>query len=333
MSEGEGIEVLTRPPVSPGFSLAWLLDAWRLDRQIRCARPNLFHAFFQWNLPLWRLPMPSVGHVYDLMPLALEEFYVRRGGLAVGRKIHLYRRYLKYALGRLDRVITISEHSRRDLVRLMGFRQERIHVVHPAPAPGMKSAHDPARMSHLRSRLGLPESYLLYVGGYDYRKNVETLLDAHVSARKQGLGLSLVLAGGMESPYGRRIAERAWGTPGVLLPGHIPEEDLPTLYAGARLVLYPSLYEGFGLPVLDAMACGVPVICSSAPSLAEAAGNAVLRLPPGEKEAWAEAMCRAEEESFCEDLRRRGLSHVKKFSWERAARETLRVYEAVAGGA
>lgn len=331
LAKREGAEVRLRPAVRPGFSPAWLVDALRLDGQVRAERPDLFHAYFQWNLPLRRLPVPVAGHVYDLMPLAVAEIYLRRYGLPVGRRLKLYRAYLRHALRRVDRVIAVSEHTRRDLVRMMDFPPERVRAVLPAPAPDMAPPGDPARPDALRARLGLPEGYLLYTGGFDYRKNVEVLLRAYGAARKKGLGLPLVLAGGMGSPYGRRIQELASGAPGVALPGFVPDEDLPALYAGARLVLYPSLYEGFGLPVVDAMACGAPVACSDHPSLDEAAGGAALRLPAEEESAWTEAMLRAAGAEALAGLRERGLLHAGRFSWERAARETFGVYREMTG--
>ncbi len=334
--EGGQPEIVRRPAVEGGFSLDWLRDAWRLRQQVGRMRPDVFHAFFQWNLPLRRSPVPVAGHIYDLMPMAVRGIYTRRYRLPVGVKISLYERYLKFALGRVDRAIAISRHSRDDLVRLTGYPEERIRVVHPAPAPGMGMPEE-AGVAALRERLGLREDYLLYVGGFDYRKNLEVLLGAHRLARKRGMNLPLALAGGMDSPYGklvRSLVEDEAGEGGVRLLGHIPDKDLPALYGGARLFLYPSLYEGFGLPVLDAMACGAPVVCSNAASLPEAAGDAAVLVDPGDEEAWAEAIVRcAGDEELRGGMRRRGLAHAGEFSWDRAARETLAVYEELAGGA
>ncbi|MEK6709863.1 MAG: glycosyltransferase, partial [Nitrospinota bacterium] len=127
------------------------------------------------------------------------------------------------------------------------------------------------------------------------------------------------------------IQALAAGAPGVMLPGFVPADDLPALYAGAGLVLYPSLYEGFGLPVLDAMACGAPVACSDHPSLDEAAGEAALRLPAEDESAWAEAMIRAAGAEALAGPRRRGLLHARSFSWERAAQGILATYHAILG--
>ncbi len=334
-AKNENVEVVRRPYVEAGFSWDRLRDGWRLRRQLRERRPDVFHAYFQWNLPLHRLPIPVVGHVYDLMPMAVKDLYVRRYNLGVGGKIRLYEQYLKYALRRTDRVFTISEHSKADLSRMTGFPEERTHVVYPASAPGMKAPADDGKLMGVRERLGLPDDYLLYVGGYDYRKNLEILLGAYGRARKKGLSLPLVLAGGMGSPYGqmiRQLAEKAGHDSGILLIGHVPDADLPALYAGARLFLYPSLYEGFGLPVVDAMACGAPVISSNAASLPEAAGDAAILLDPEDEIAWSETILRVSgDEELRGDLRRRGFRHAARFSWEKAAGETIRVYEEMSG--
>lgn len=329
------VEAIRRPYVEAGFSWGWLRDAWRLNRQLRQKRLDIFHAYFQWNLPLRRLLIPVVGHIYDLMPMAVRDLYIRRYNLRVGGKIRFYEQYLKYALRRVDHAFAISQHSRTDLEQMTGFPEERTHVIYPAPAPGMKVPDDEAEIFATRERLGLREDYLLYVGGYDYRKNLEILLGAYGRARKKGLNLSLVLAGRMSSPYGQKIrhlAKEAGDNSGIRLIGHVPGGDFPALYAGARLFLYPSLYEGFGLPVLDAMACGAPVVSSNAASLPEAAGDAAVLLEPEDEIAWGDSILRiAEDDGLREDLRSRGFRHAAQFSWEKAARETIRVYEEIAG--
>lgn len=331
LSEPQNFEVIHRPPAGGAFSWAWVRDAMRLRRQVKRQRLDVFHAYFQWNLPLRRFPVPVVGHIYDLMPIAVREIYAGRYSLPVDRKIGLYARYLKFALRRIDRAISISEHTRRDLIRLTGFPEERTHVVHPAPAPGMAAPDDVGVIHALRERLGLREDYLLYVGGYDYRKNLEMLLWAFSRARKEGMNLTLALAGDMSSSYGQLIqtlVEEAGDESGVRTLGHIADGDLPALYAGARLFLYPSLYEGFGLPVMDAMACGTPVVSSNAASLPEAGGDAAILLEPGDERAWADAISRAGEKGDShDDMRRLGIRHAATFSWERAANETIEVYE------
>jgi glycosyltransferase involved in cell wall biosynthesis len=326
--------VVSHPFVEAGFSWSQLQDAFRLRRQAEKKSLDLFHAYFQWNLPLRRMRVPVVGHIYDLMPMAVRDLYLERYDLNVSRKIRLYEAYLKFALKRVDRVFTISEHTRSDLVRLTGFPESRTHVVYPAPAPGMKASEDESEIRAVRERFKLEGEYLLYVGGYDYRKNLETLLFAYARAREKDLPYPLVLAGGMDSPYGQRIqqmVEEAGPRSGLRPIGHVSDADLPALYSGARLVLYPSFYEGFGLPVLDAMAFGAPVITSNAASLPEAAGDAAVLLDPEDKAAWRDALlCIAGDEDHRNDLRARGLRHAAQFSWEKSAKKIIRVYEEMA---
>lgn len=331
----EGVQLLRRPAVPAGFSPAWLVDALRLARQVRRSGLGAFGAYFQWNLPIRRYPCPVIGHIYDLMPLAISEIYQGRYRLPVGHKIWFFRQYLQFALKHLERVIVISEFTRQDLVRLMAFPEERIDVVYPAAAPNMKPIVDEERLEQARTRYGLPKDYLLYVGGYDYRKNLEMLVAAYLQARETGLDWPLAFAGDMHSPYGERIRkliEAKAGKGACLFLGHVADEALPCLYAGAKMVLYPSLYEGFGLPVLDAMACGAPVLCSNCASMPEAAGDAALLLPAEDEKAWAEGILQlAGSVGRREKMRQNGLAQSRKFSWENAARDTFRVYEAAAG--
>ncbi|MBT5368240.1 MAG: glycosyltransferase, partial [Nitrospinaceae bacterium] len=183
-------ETISRAGCGGVFSFSWIRDALHLHGQVKLARPDVLHAYFQWNLPLRRMSVPVVGSVYDLMPLAVKDIYLDRYALPVRAKIGMYSRYLSYALGRVDRVIAISEHSRADLVRLMGFPEDRVHVVYPAPAPGMVVPENDNEIHLLRERLDLENDYLLYVGGFDYRKNLEVLLGAYGKARKRGMDLS-----------------------------------------------------------------------------------------------------------------------------------------------
>ncbi|MDA1001110.1 MAG: glycosyltransferase family 1 protein [bacterium] len=333
--EEGSVRRLHRPGVPAGFSPAWLMDALRLARQVRRSGLDVFHAYFQWNLPLYRYPCPAIGHIYDLMPMAISEIYQERYALPVGRKIWLFRQYLRFALKRVDRVIAISESTRRDLVRLMDYPEGKIDVVYPAPSPEMGPVADAEKLEQMRARYGLPGDYLLYVGGYDYRKNLEMLVAAYLRAREMGLGWPLALAGDMRSPYGRRVrelVETSAGEGAFHLLGHVEDEALPGLYSGAKIALYPSLYEGFGLPVLDAMACGAPVLCADRAAVPEAAGDAALLLPAEDEKAWGEAIFRlAESAGLREEMRQKGLAHARRFTWENAARDTIRVYETAAG--
>ncbi len=222
------------------------------------------------------------------------------------------------------RVIAVSRATRDDLVRCYRVAPERVRVVHHGVSPRFQPTQDPGA----RARYGLPERYLLYLGTLQPRKNLERLLAAY--ARLPRTAPPLVLAGG-RGWYFERIAcaVSAYGLEErVLFPGYIADADLPAVLSGAIALVYPSLYEGFGMPLLEAMACGTPVIASRASSLPEVVGEAGWLVDPLDSEALREALERIlEDEGLREQLRARGLERARTFSWERCAWETLAVLE------
>jgi glycosyltransferase involved in cell wall biosynthesis len=232
---------------------------------------------------------------------------------------------------RASRVITISEHSAADIVGLFGVPRQRIALVRPAVSPEFCPIADSGQIAAVKARYGIGrDSFVLSGGGSEPRKNIEMLVEAFGKAPRLRDRMNLVVVGGMDrgaeairSAIGRAGLEQA-----VILTGHIPLDDLRALYAGCALFAFPSLYEGFGMPPLEAMACGAPVICSNASSLPEAVGDAALLVDPRDQEAWAQAMTNvAEEAELAQDLRRRGLLRAKAFSWEQSARDLLGVYQ------
>ena len=185
---------------------------------------------------------------------------------------------------RADRVLTDSCCSRQDLVSLAGIPENKITVVYPWVDSHYRKGLDPAP---LLSRMGLPSGYWLYVGGYDYRKNVEFLLDAYARARQETPCPPLVLAGRIPRDLRKPVCDVAGAMarnrlapPDILLPGFVADEDLPLLYSGASLMIYPSLYEGFGLPPAEAIAVGTPVLASGTSSLPEVVRKAECRFDP-----------------------------------------------------
>ncbi len=323
------VEVYLRP--NPGNELpwAWLWDQRALASLFAHAKPDFLHVLFQWNIP-GSGKLPILAHIHDLMPIADAPLYGETFGLQGRVKVALYRRYLKWALSRTRRIIAVSEHTRRDLIRLMGYPGERIEVIPEAPDASFCPEAKKGEFSRLMERYGIPESFILYVGGVTPRKNLEVLLRAHALLLRGGLGIALVIAGGVENPYGQKLKglARSLGIASlVLFPGFIREEDLPPLYRASSLFLYPSLYEGFGLPVLEAMASGVPVICSDAASIREVAGEGALVVEPRDEAAVAKAMGRIlKDPTLREEMRSRALERARHFSWEKVVGETLRVY-------
>ncbi|MCB0216319.1 MAG: glycosyltransferase family 4 protein [Caldilineae bacterium] len=238
------------------------------------------------------------------------------------------RRHLRHAA----RLLADSAATRDDLVALYGADPERIHVVHLAADPDLRPA-DGAAVDALRTRLGLPLAapYLLHLGTLQPRKNLGRLLEAIASLVADHPTVQLVLAG-MPGWSESELPDRArrLGLVGrVHLPGYLPREDLAALYSGAVGLALPSLYEGFGLTALEAMACGCPVACSDSSSLPEVVGEAALRFDPLDSQDIARALGRLLDDAELRDrLRRAGIARAAGFSWDRCAAESLAVLEA-----
>ena len=224
-------------------------------------------------------------------------------------------------------LIADSQSTRRDVARLYRFDESRIRVIHA----GVSARFQPTNVDAVRAirqKYGLPARFVLYVGTIEPRKNLTTLLEAYRLFKDAEPGHGLVIAGKKGwrcSAFFRRLHEL--GLEGqVIFPGFVPDEDLPALYSAADLLAFPSLYEGFGLPILEAMACGTPVLCSGTSSLPEVAGDAAILLDPHDVGAWVEAMVRlVRDDALRTGLRARGA----RFSWEACARATLEVYRSL----
>jgi glycosyltransferase involved in cell wall biosynthesis len=246
----------------------------------------------------------------------------------------------RYNARAASHVIADSEATRRDLVQLYGTDPQRITVIPLGLDELFQPVADAARLAAVRAKYGIPGDYLLYVGTLQPRKNLVRLIEAwgKICNLQSAICNRLVLAGKKGWLYEEIFATvRKLGLEGqVLFPGYVPEEDLPALLSGATAFVLPSLYEGFGLPVLEAMACGTPVIAANVSSLPEVVGDAGLLVDPLDSEALAAAMRRLIADTdpsptlragLRADLRQRGLARAKLFSWPRCARETLAVLE------
>jgi glycosyltransferase involved in cell wall biosynthesis len=241
-------------------------------------------------------------------------------------------------LRRANAIITISECSRRDAVRLYGIAADRFHVIYEGVDPRFQPVGQPERLQEVRRRYGLPAEYLLAVGTIEPRKNLSVLLDAFLAVRarsgRQGLRLVIVgKKGWLFQEFFRRLAELGLDDgKQVVFPGYVANEDLPAVYGGAACFVFPSIYEGFGLPVLEAMASGAPVVCSNTSSLPEVAGDAALMVQPDDAGGFAGAVERIlADDDLRGELRARGLRRAAEFTWERTARQTMDVYAGVLG--
>jgi len=231
------------------------------------------------------------------------------------------------------RVIADSEATKRDLIEYCGAPADKIQVIYPGHDPAFVPERSPSRLEAVREQYGLPGDYVIHVGTCQPRKNLGTLLDAFSVVCRQHPHLHLALVGKKGWLFEPLLArtQQLGIQRQVHFTGYAPRADLPALLTAARAFLMPSLYEGFGLPVLEAMACETAVICSNASSLPEVAGDAALLVDPHDSAAWAVALERVlTDEPLRTELVERGLRQVGRFSWAECARQTLAVLETAA---
>ncbi|HEV8309038.1 MAG TPA: glycosyltransferase family 1 protein [Methylomirabilota bacterium] len=322
---------LDRPPgdLPPGTEPRWLpwrsrllWTLWAVRRDLGRRPIDLFHGVTGFELPSGGCRL--VTTVHDLIPLRFPHLVPARHRWAV-------RILLGGALRRATRVIAVSEATRAEILARYRTAPDKIAVVPEAAAPHFRPppAADTARV---RERLGLGTPYILFVGLLEPKKNLPTLLAAVARLRAAGAWgtTRLCLAGapgwGVDG-LGAAVARHGLGDT-VRFLGAVPEVELPALYAGATAFVFPSLWEGFGLPVLEAMAVGTPVIASRRGALPEITGGAALLVEP-EAAALADALGTLLADSALRArLGEAGLARAQTFSWERTARETLAVYRA-----
>ena len=315
--DGQGLR-LVDVSLSP-FSLR---QQWAVPPLLRRLQADLYHS--PYYLMPYRPGVPALLTVYDLIPLLFPEHASFRAGL-------LFRWATALALRAAGHVLTPSESTRCDLLSVYRLPAEKVTSVPLAADPALCPRPE-AEIEALRRKHGLPEAYVLYLGSNKPHKNLTRLVEAW--ARLQPQSYPLVIAGAWNPRYqeSRLRAETLGLRPSVLWLGPIPESDLPALYAGATAFVFPSLYEGFGLPVLEAMACGAPVVCARTSSLLEVGADAALYFDPTSVAAMADALKRAlADPGLRTDLRQRGLARAAQFSWERTARQTLRAYREMLG--
>jgi glycosyltransferase involved in cell wall biosynthesis len=275
--------------------------------------------------PLLLTGAPRVVTIHDVFP-----YVSPKTSTTLDRLI--YRVWLPVALRRADAVITVSTQSKTDILRHLPLKADQVTVI-PEAASDCYRPLPASQVEPVLERYAIQRPYILYVGSIEPRKNLLRLLQAYARLRQAVPEWKLVIVGArniwLSSPLIQEI-DKMDLKPWVQFTGYIPESDLPALYNGADLFAFPSLYEGFGLPVLEAMRCGTPVVTSNLSSLPEVAGDAAILVDPYNVEAIAAAMLLAlTEPGLAQDLQRRGLEWSKGFSWERTARQTLDVYQKV----
>lgn len=272
-------------------------------------------------------PCPVVVTVHDLS-------FLRYPHLFRPANPFYLRLFTRLSVRRAQRVIAVSAHTAEETVRLLGVAREKIRVVYHGVDPIFRPLAA-EEVAAFRARRGLPDRFILFVGTLEPRKNLVRLIEAFARSGVDA-ETTLVLAGarGWYDDEVFATVERLGLSSRVHFPGYVPNDELPLWYNAARAFAYPSLYEGFGLPVLEAQACGTPVLTSSVSALPEAAGDGALMVDPYDVEAIAGGLrSLLTDETLREVLRQRGLEHAARFSWPRTAAETVTVYqEAIAEG-
>ncbi len=313
------------PTTHPALRIAW--EQVAQVRALRRMRASLFHGL-AFAGPQWGAHIPQVITVHDLT-------FVRFPQTLPTWKARYLRWITRRSVQRAARVIAVSESTRQDVLQWLGLPPERVVTVHN----GVEARFRPLpqdRVAAWRREHGLPERFVLYLGTLQPRKNLELLVRAFARWREQAppaaRDVKLVLAGarGWYYDYLFALVERLGLREHVLFPGYVPADALPYWYNAATLFAYPSVYEGFGLPVLEAMACGTPVLAARASSLPEVVGDAGLLLPPKDVAAWADALGQLlDDPDRRHHLSQTAQERARAFSWERTARQTLAVYQEV----
>ncbi len=315
-------QVVYTPVAASPFSLQ---QQWQIPRAIRAAArgARVYHSAY-YLMPYWT-GAPTVVTLHDLIGLVLPETVSPRAR-------RFFKLTVRLALAAAQRVIVGASDTRDDLVRHFHVPPERIAVIPYAPAPRFQP-QSRAAIDAAASALGLPQAYLLYVGINKPHKNLVRLVEAY--AQLPASAPPLVIGGAWDPRYpeAKQRAAALGLDSRVHFIGRVDDAHLPALYAGAALFVFPSLYEGFGLPVVEAMACGTPVVCADAPGLRDAAGDAALRVDPHDTDALAGAIQRVlDEPNLRADLQARGLAHARTLTWAGAAAATLALYRALATG-
>jgi glycosyltransferase involved in cell wall biosynthesis len=269
----------------------------------------------------------SVLTIFDVNFLAMRKFTLWSGRWHFAPKMKDYTK-------RCHHIITVSESSKREIIKYLNVPEEKISVIYGGYSDIFKPKTDDRLSGEVKRKYNITGNYLLYVGTLEPRKNLKGLIQAYTQcqAKKDFL---LVLAGGKGWKYEHifRLVDKLQLQDQVIFTGYVEEADLPGLYQGASLFVYPSFYEGFGLPPLEAMACGLPVIVSNTTSLPEVVGDAGVYVDPNDVEQIAFSIDTVLSDSeLRRNLTQRGSERARLFSWEKTAKATLQLYEQVVEG-
>src|SRR5206468_1710407 len=316
-------------PVAETSGTYSIAEQLRIPLAIRREGVTLFHAPHYVLPPL--VQCRSVVTIHDCIHLMFPQYLPNRLALSYARTS------IDLASRRATRVLTVSESSKRDILRFVDLPPEKIDVIYNAYDERFGIEPREEDVVRVRERYQLHDEFVLYAGNVKPHKNLERLITAFHLVRQRGLDhLKLVLIGDEISKYAalRRAVHRYQLHQYVRFLGYLPEETLAVMYRLSGVFVFPSLYEGFGLPPLEAMASGTPVVTSNVSSLPEVAGDAAVLVDPYDPQAIADGIYRVlTDADLRKDLRRKGVARAGQFSWEQSVRRVRRIYNEVSNGA
>jgi alpha-1,3-rhamnosyl/mannosyltransferase len=302
-------------------SLRTLIYFWRnrkFQLYVKGSGPFLYHETNY--VPFEFDEGPTVVTLFDLS-------FVRHPEWHPADRVKHFEKYCLKKLSKVEAIITISEFSKKEIINLLGLSPAKIYVTYLGV--------DQKFMPGEKGMEGLPKEYVLFLGNLEPRKNLETLLRAYQSLPgnlRERYPMVIAGASGWHTQELKKALHLIQDREKPILTGYVPQQLLPDLYRGASLFVYPSFYEGFGLPVLEAMACGIPVVASNTSSLPEVVGETGILINPYDADELRDAIGKVlEDPGQRKEMSERGLERAKLFSWDKCARETLSVYQEVLG--
>ena len=310
--------------MSPMQRLIW--EQTLFPGLVRKTRIDLLHSL-HYTQPV-RLGCSSVVTIHDMTFFLFPHLHTRYKRL-------FFPIAIRTSVQRADALVTISESTRQDTIRLLGVSPQKIFTTQLGVNDEFQVITDRELLAEVRQKYNLPRGFILYVGLVEPRKNIPSLIRSYKSLTDQGIKQRLVIVGRFGWMYQEVIeqTEKLGLKDQVQFTGYIPQDDLPIVYNLADLFVYPTRYEGFGFPALEAMACGTPVITTDISSLPEIVGDAGLLITPDDEHALTTTIAKVLSDStLYEQLRTKGLLQAKYFTWERTSRETLKVYQRVLEG-
>lgn len=285
---------------------------------------DIFHGYAR-NIPLFfRKKKKIFLTIYDIIPLIYPEFFEKR----FRAQWFEFSKTIQYA--QFDRIIAVSECTQRDLVNVLGVPQEKIKVIPLAVAPEFVEPVDPHELKKILSELGLNEEYILVVGRLEPRKNIPRIIQAYELVRSNKNFLGKLVIVGNSYPLSKPVFDAYFSSPyknDIMILKYVSSKTLRCLYQGALVLAFVSLYEGFGFPILEAFASGIPVVTSKKSSLPEVGGEAALYVEPQDVISIAEGLKEVvQDETLRKALVQKGKEKLKEFSWEKTAQETFELY-------